>query len=119
MATVVLQTVGQGIGTFLGGPIGGIVARAAGAIAGNIIDQSLFGSQNKSEGPRLTDLRVMASSEGTAIPRIWGRMRVAGQVIWATHFEEVSETRTEGSGSKGGGGTTQVTEFTYFANFIP
>ncbi len=117
MATVVLQTVGQGIGTFLGGPIGGIVGRAAGAIAGNIIDQSLFGSQNKSEGPRLTDLRVMASSEGTAIPRIWGRMRVAGQVIWATHFEEVSQTRTEGSGSKGGGGTTQVTEFTYFANF--
>ena len=117
MATVVLQAAGQGIGAFLGGPIGGIIGRAAGAIAGNIIDQSLFGSQSKSEGPRLTDLRVMSSSEASAIPRLWGRMRVAGQVIWATNFEEVSGTRTEGGSSKGGGGTTKVTEYTYYANF--
>ena len=117
MATVVLQTVGQSVGTFLGGPVGGIIGRAVGAVAGNIIDQSLFGSVRKVEGPRLNDLRVMSSSEGTAIPRLWGRMRVAGQVIWATNFEEFSDTKTEGSGSKGGGGTAKVTEYTYYANF--
>ena len=31
----------------------------------------------------------MTSEEGAAIPALWGRMRVAGQVIWATNLEEV------------------------------
>ncbi len=118
MATVVLQTVGQGVGALLGGPVGGIVGRAIGAVAGNFIDQALFGTARKVEGPRLGDLRFMASSEGAAIPRLWGRMRVSGQVIWATNFEESKDTDTESASSKGGsGGGTAVTEYTYFANF--
>ena len=91
MATVVLQYVGSAIGTALGGPIGGIIGRAAGAIAGNIVDQKLFGpGTRRTQGPRLNDLRMMASEEGAPIPRLWGRMRISGQVIWATNFEEVS-----------------------------
>ena len=118
MATVVLQAAGQGIGTFLGGPVGGVIGRAVGAVAGNIIDRQLFGSTRKVEGPRLSDLRVMTSSEGAPIPRLWGRMRVSGQVIWATNFEEVPETDTQSSSSKGGsGGSTKVTTYSYFANF--
>ena len=94
MATVVLQYAGQAAGAFLGGPIGGIIGRAVGAVAGNFIDQALFGGgARKIEGPRLNDLRVMSSSEGAPVPRLWGRMRVAGQVIWATSIEEVSTTR--------------------------
>ena len=102
MATVVLQTVGQGVGALLGGPVGGIVGRAIGAVAGNFIDQALFGTTRKVEGPRLGDLRFMASSEGAAIPRLWGRMRVSGQVIWATNLEEVVSTETQKASSKGG-----------------
>lgn len=118
MATVVLQTVGGAVGALFGGPVGGIIGRAAGAIAGNIIDQQIFGTTRRVEGPRLTDLHVMSSSEGAAIPRIWGRMRVAGQVIWATNFEEVEDTDTESaSGKGGGGGDTKVTTYNYFANF--
>ncbi len=118
MATVVLQTVGQGVGALLGGPVGGIIGRAVGAIAGNFIDQALFGTTRRIEGPRLGDLRIMASSEGAAIPRLWGRMRVAGQVIWATSFEEAKETNTENASAKGGAGSAPtVTEYTYYANF--
>ena len=118
MATVVLQAAGSAIGTYLGGPIGGAIGRAAGAIAGNIIDQKLFGPGNKHvSGPRLNDLRVMASEEGASIPRLWGRMRFAGQVIWATNFEEVSSTTTQKSSSKGSGPKTTTTDFSYFANF--
>src|SRR5215212_2512691 len=103
MATVVLQYAGAAVGTFLGGPIGGIIGRAVGAVAGNIVDQSLFGPGTKRNvGPRLNDLRVMASEEGAPIPRLWGRMRISGQVIWATNFEEVSKTTTQKSSSKGG-----------------
>ena len=39
-------------------------------------------------GPRLGDLAVQTSSYGSAIPRIYGRMRVAGTVIWATDLKE-------------------------------
>ena len=118
MATVVLQAVGAGLGTLLGGPVGGIIGRALGAVAGSFADQALFGSSKRVDGPRLSDLRVMASSEGAPIPKLWGRMRVAGQVIWATEFEEDQKTDTAGGGKGGSdsGGNT-VRTYSYFANF--
>ncbi len=118
MATVVLQYAGAALGTLVGGPVGGIIGRAAGAVAGSAIDQQLFGGgKRRVEGPRLNDLRVMASEEGAPIPDVYGRMRIAGQVIWATNLEEVVETSTEKSSSKGGGQKTGITQYTYFANF--
>jgi hypothetical protein len=116
MATVVLQAVGAGLGTMLGGPLGGMIGRAIGAVAGSFIDQKLFGGSETREGARLSDLRVMASSEGAPIPRLWGGMRVAGQVIWATDFEEKRQTDTVG-GKGGGGGGQKIRTYTYFANF--
>ena len=117
MATVVLQYAGAAFGTFLGGPISGIIGRAVGAVAGNIIDQNIFGPGTKrTQGPRLNDLRVIASEEGAPIPRLWGRMRISGQVIWATNFEEVSRTTTQKASSKGGP-KSRTTEYSYFANF--
>ncbi|MBI3672356.1 MAG: glycoside hydrolase/phage tail family protein [Rhizobiales bacterium] len=61
----------------------------------------------------------MSGSEGSPIPRVWGRMRVASQVIWATNFEEVVSTHTDKASGKGGGGSssTKITEYKYFANF--
>jgi GTA TIM-barrel-like domain/Putative phage tail protein len=117
MATVVLQYAGAALGTFLGGPVGGIIGRGLGAIAGNIVDQKLFGpGTTRREGPRLSDLRVMTSEEGAPIPRLWGRLRISGQVIWATNYEEVATTRTDKASSKGGP-KSKTTEYTYFANF--
>ena len=120
MATLVLQYAGAALGGMLGGPIGAVVGRALGAIGGGFIDRALFGSSTRrSEGPRLDDLRIMASAEGSPVPRIWGRMRLGGQVIWATNFEEVVSTRTESASAKGApaGPKTKVTEYEYFANF--
>ena len=114
MATVVLQAVGTGFGTLLGGPLGGMLGRAIGAVAGSFIDEKLFGGGKTVKGPRLSDLRVMASSEGAPIPRVWGRMRVAGQVIWATDF--IEKKKTEDGGGKGGGGD-KVKTYKYFGNF--
>lgn len=117
MATVVLQYAGAAIGTLVGGPIGGLIGRAVGGIAGSLVDQRLFGGKGqRSEGPRLNDLRVMASEEGAAIPTLWGRMRVAGQVIWATNLEEISDTQTQSASSKGGPKSSS-TSYSYFANF--
>src|SRR5262249_22467268 len=82
--------------------------------------------QRSVEGPRLSDLDIMASTEGAPIPRVYGRVRLAGELIWATRLEEVVNTRSEttgggGGGGKGGGGggtsvTTANTTYRHFAN---
>src|ERR1043166_9701224 len=123
MAALVLSVAGGAVGGAVVGPVGAIAGRIVGAIAGNVIDRSLFGPGNTDravEGPRLADLDVMASTEGAPIPRLYGRARIAGQVIWATKLEEVVSTRTEPTGGgKGGssGPTTTTTTYSYFANF--
>lgn len=47
-------------------------------------------------GPRMSELHLQGSSEGAAIPVVYGRMRISGQVIWAAPFKETA------SGGKGG-----------------
>ncbi len=114
MATLVLGIAGGAVGSAFG-PAGAILGRAAGALAGYTLDQALFGTRRKVEGPRLSDLDVQASTEGSPIPRVYGRARLSGEIIWATKFEEVS--KTEKQGGKGGGPQVAATEYSYFANF--
>ena len=42
--------------------------------------------------PRLTEMQGLTSQEGAPIPRLYGRARLGGQLIWATRFEEVVNT---------------------------
>jgi hypothetical protein len=123
MAALLLSAAGSAAGTALFGSGGAIFGRLVGSLVGNLIDRSLFRSniQRTHEGPRLSDLDIMASTEGAPIPRVYGRVRLAGEVIWATRLEEVVTTRSETSGGgKGGGGgqsiTTTTTTYSYFAN---
>lgn len=125
MAALVLSMAGGAAGQAVFGPAGALAGRLIGALAGNAIDHALFAGQRERrlEGPRLADLEVMASTEGAPIVRIYGRARVAGQVIWATQLEEVVTTRSETAGGAGGGkggagtgGTTTTTTYAYFAN---
>lgn len=101
MATLVLTAVG----TAIGGPLGG----ALGALVGQQADRALFGSGAR-EGPRLKELAVTTSSYGQPMPRHFGRMRVAGTVIWATDLKEVSST-------SGGKGKPKTTTYSYSASF--
>ncbi|HWJ71220.1 MAG TPA: phage tail protein [Sphingobium sp.] len=101
MATIVLTAVG----TLFGGPIGG----ALGALAGQAIDAQIFRPAGRS-GPRLNDLQVQTSRYGTRVPRIFGQLRVAGTVIWATDLKESSAT------SGGGKGRPSVTSYSYTAS---
>jgi hypothetical protein len=125
MAALVLSAAGAAAGGAVFGPVGAIAGRIVGALAGNVIDNALLaGHTNRQvQGPRLSNLNVMVSTEGAPIPRVYGRARIAGQVIWATSFEEDVNTTTDttGGGGKGGGGgsttTTTATTYSYFANF--
>jgi len=117
MATLVLAAAGKAAGAAFG--FGGVIGKAAGALAGNLIDQSLFGggASRDIEGSRLADLSVQSSSEGASIPKVYGRVRLAGQLIWATNFEEVVSTEEQGGKAGGGRSTATVTTYSYFANF--
>ncbi|MCV3765603.1 glycoside hydrolase/phage tail family protein [Rhizobium sp. TRM95796] len=111
MATLVLQAAGAALGGVFG-PVGAIIGRAAGALAGNVIDRSLISGLTTIEGSRLANARIAGAEEGTAIPRVYGTMRIGGTLIWATRFEE--EVSKERSGSKATG--PRVETYRYFAN---
>ena len=124
MAALVLSVVGAAAGRAVFGPAGAIAGRLIGALAGNAIDQVLFATHRTRalEGPRLADLEVMASTAGAPIVRLYGRARLAGQVIWATNLQEVVNTSisTSSAGGKstgvGSSVTTTTTTYSYFAN---
>jgi hypothetical protein len=124
MTTLVLQTVGSVVGGIVGGPLGAVVGRALGGLAGAAIDSALFGgseSPRHVEGPRLKDIDGLTSTEGAPIPRVYGRARIGGQLIWATRLEEVANTSVDRSGSQGGKGLgggqrTTSTTYSYYAN---
>ena len=136
MSTLVLQAAGAVAGGAIGGPVGSAVGRALGGLAGVAIDGGLrHGSHtvtNRSvEGPRLSSLPALGSSEGAPIPRVFGRARIGGEIIWATRYEEVvtvsrssstTATRTSSSGGKGSRNAasattvTTTTRYSYFAN---
>ena len=113
MATILLSAAGAMIGGGFGGTVlglsGAVVGRALGATVGRVIDQRLMGGGSRSvETGRIDRFRVTGASEGSPVARLWGRMRVPGQVIWASPFEETRTTR-------GGKGAPQpkVTEYSY------
>ena len=115
MATLALQVAGQSLGASLFGTAGGVIGSAAGALAGGVIDNVLFAPRSDLPATKpLESLTVQSSTEGASIPRIYGRARIAGQVIWATEFEEVTEEGEQGG--KGQGGSSGVS-YSYYANF--
>ncbi|MEM9138957.1 MAG: glycoside hydrolase/phage tail family protein, partial [Pseudomonadota bacterium] len=116
MATVLLAAAGAAVGNAVGGSILGITAatlgQAAGAVAGSLIDQRILGSGSAAvEVGRARSLRIQSSTEGTSIPRCFGRVRLPGQMIWATRFHE--RTRTTTTGGKATGRGQRTTEYSY------
>ncbi|SDL03948.1 Putative phage tail protein [Meinhardsimonia xiamenensis] len=123
MATLVLGAVGSAVGAGFGGAIlglsGATIGGMIGSAVGSVVDSWIIGSlqpDQRYEGARLESLRVTSSTEGAVLPRAFGRMRIGGNVIWATDFTEHVSTTTQGGG-KGGGPTITTTEYSYSASF--
>ncbi len=117
MAEIVLSQAGAAIGasalpnglTVLGQTVSGAaLGQTLGRLAGQAIDASLA---TPIEGARLKSLHVMESREGAGLPLVYGRMRIGGQVIWASRFKE---KRRERSGGKGG---PKYADYTYSVSF--
>ncbi len=111
MASVILTVVG----TALGGPIGGVI----GGLVGRNVDQAIFGgtSSRTIEGGRIKDLTVQTSAYGVPVSRIYGTMRVPGNVVWSAGLKEVRNENTESSGGKGRGQKVTTVTYSYSASF--
>ena len=57
---------------------------------------------------RILPLQVQQSSQGLTLPVIYGRTRVAGNLIWYGDFVTIENKTTTQQGGKGGGGVKQV-----------
>lgn len=64
-----------------------------------------------SEGPRLKDIKISASTYGNIIPEGFGQSRVAGNMIWSS---PVRETKQKKQAGKGGG---YYNQYTYDVDF--
>lgn len=65
---------------------------------------------------RILSLQVQRSSQGLTLPVIYGRTRVAGNLIWYGDFTTIEHKTTTQQGGKGGGGVTQEDiKYTYEA----
>lgn len=98
-----LGVVGGIVGSFFGMP-------QLGFVVGSLIGAALTPGE-KTEGPRLDDLKVTVSTYGNGIPLLYGTERMGGNVIWSTDKIEVSTTEEQG---KGGG--AEYTTYKYYVH---
>ncbi len=115
MATIVLSAVGMAAGASVGGGLLGlssvVIGRAIGATLGQVIDQRIMGSGSEAvETGQVDRFRLSGASEGAVIAQVYGRMRLPGQVIWASRFKEKVSTS---GGGKGAPSSPKVTEYSY------
>lgn len=101
MATLLLSAAGAAIGSGFGGTVlglsGAVVGRAVGATIGRSIDQRVLGSGSEVvEVGKVERFHVNGVGYGNPINEVWGRMRVSGEIIWASRFLE--SRRSEGGG---------------------
>ena len=83
------------------------ISTATSAIS-RVFDNRVF------EGPRLDSFHLQTSRDGAPMSRIYGRVRLAGQVIWASRIREIATEERVSSGK--GGGPTQR-NFSYSISF--
>ena len=103
MATILLAAAGAAIGGSVGGTVAGlstaVLGRAVGATLGRVIDQSLLGAgADPVETGKVDRFRLTNATVGQPVTQVYGRMRVGGQVIWASDFQESATTTGGGKG---------------------
>ena len=102
--------VGAIAGAILGGPTGALYGAQIGLSVGGLLDPPKGPSQH---GPNPDDLRLTTSTYGAAIPRLYGTVPVAGNVVWLEGGKY--KVKKKKSGGKGGGSVTTYKIFATFA----
>jgi hypothetical protein len=125
MATLLLTAAGSALGDFVAGPIGAAIGQAAGALGGALLQPGAPSQTRLHVGPRLTKIAGVTSMEGAPVPRLYGRARLGGQMIWASRFFEQSNVSITPGFAAGGGGKASApsqpatidVSYSYYASF--
>lgn len=99
-----LGIVGAAVGFMFGVP-------QLGFIVGSMLGAALTKGPD-TQGPKLSDQRVSASTYGAGLATVYGTRRTAGNVIWSTDKQQVATTTSQGKGGDSGSQTT----YSYFVN---
>jgi hypothetical protein len=96
--------------------VAGIPGMGLTALAGFQIGVTLGSLLFPPSGPhldrgRIDEMRIQGAGQGSPIPIVYGRNRVAGTIIWATGLKETKKTSS--AGGKGGGGGATTTDYSY------
>ena len=94
MSTLVLSGA-KAAGSALIKTAGQMALSAANQAIAHALDNRTF------EGPRLENFQLLTSRDGAPMPRVYGRVRLGGQVIWASRLKEhVTEEKAGKGGPK-------------------
>jgi Putative phage tail protein len=79
-----------------------------------------FLRRNNNAKPDYTALQIQTSTSTMPIPIVWGRNRIAPNLIWYENFRAVSAGSGKGIGGKGGafGSAAGAADYTYTADLI-
>lgn len=100
-------------GSLLGGSLFGSMGAQIGMLGASILGQFLFPQKKTENRMKLSDMKVSSSTYGKGIAKVWGTMRVSGNVFWAMDIEE----REMSSGKKGAGMKKGEKPPEYYGNF--
>jgi hypothetical protein len=76
---------------------------------------------NAQTPPAATSLRIQTSNAGMALPLVYGRTRLAGNLVWYGDFAAIPHSSGGGGGGGGkggGGGGGGVTSYSYSASVV-
>jgi hypothetical protein len=118
--STVLSVVGGVAGFALGGPTGALVGQGLASVISRPSAAKLDPTVN--ESPRLTDLSIQTAEYGVPIKKVYGRQRIAGNIIWAreTRIERL-ETREAAQASRKGSASSPDTitiAYNYYQTFL-
>ena len=83
MAILAVSLVGAAIGYGVGAAVGyASIGLSIGWAIGSFIGNALFAPKQTFEGPRLSDLQVQASTDGSPLVVAYGTVRVPCKAIW-------------------------------------
>jgi len=113
MATLLLSKISTAIVSsavsIIGSAIGTYGAYLSSQSAGSRIDKSLSRHDiAEEEKLQIPDFEIQTSTEGKPVKRVYGRVKIVGQVIWATNYEKNNDNTTLGPNKD---------EATYSVNF--
>ena len=79
-----------------------------------------FLHHSNNDKPDFTSLQIQTSTSTLPIPIVWGRNKIAPNLIWFANFQAVPGSGGKGIGGKGGvlGGGSAGNSYTYIADLI-